>query len=221
MPFLFAVSGFKDSGKTTLCWKLVSILKNKGLDVAYLKHTHEAVLSSESTDTGRDNDVNIPRALWGPDGLILEFPHQDLMKENVLSLAFRGKDIVLLEGGKYLGCPKIWVGPVSGIPEGVPGVLACYSNPETPSDFRSFQPGSEDDIASFIYGLWEKAEEGKIELYIGDKRIPVKTFVSDFLARGLQGMLGALHGVCSFAPGISVFIKKEKRSRTISESSEV
>lgn len=219
MPFLFAVSGFKNSGKTTLCWKLVSMLQNRGLDVAYLKHTHEAVISPESTDTGRDNDVNIPRALWGPDGLILEFPDRDLIKEDVLSLAFRGKDIVLLEGGKSLGCPKIWMGPVSSIPEGVLGVLASYSNAETPSGFRSFEPGDEEDIASFIYGLWEKAEGGKIELYIGDKRIPVKTFVSDFLARGLQGMLGALHGVCSFAPGISVFIKKEKRSRSITESS--
>jgi hypothetical protein len=195
------------------------MLQDKGLDVAYLKHTHEPVLSPGSTDTGRNNDIDVPRALWGPDGLILEFPDRDLKKENVLSLAFRGKDIVLLEGGKYLGCPKIWMGSESSIPEGVPGVLACYSDPEAPGTLRSFEPGDEEDMVSFIYGLWEKAEGGKIELYIGERRIPVKTFVSDFLARGLQGMLGALHGVCSFAPGISVFIKKEKGARTISESS--
>ncbi|HCP07152.1 MAG TPA: molybdopterin-guanine dinucleotide biosynthesis protein MobB, partial [Synergistaceae bacterium] len=53
MPFIVAVSGFKNSGKTTLCRKLLPLLKDAGLDAAYVKRTHEEVLSPEGTDSGQ------------------------------------------------------------------------------------------------------------------------------------------------------------------------
>ncbi len=211
MPLLFSIAGFKNSGKTTLCWKILSLLKEKGLDVAYVKHTHEKVLSPDNTDTGKRSDLCLPRGLWGSDGLIMEFGDKDLDRKKALSLAFKGKDIVIMEGGKNMGCPKIWVGSPTDIPLHVRGVLACYCS-RTEEDLLTFTPGEEDEIASYIYKFWQRSEGNRIELYIGNKRIPVKEFVSDFLARGLRGMLSALHGVSSFDSGISLFIKSKKNN---------
>lgn len=209
MPLLFSISGFKNSGKTTLCWDILSRLKEKGLDVAYLKHTHENVTSADDCDTGKGGDHALSTGLWGPDGLLIEFGNENLEKDTVLSLAFKGKDIVIMEGGKYLGCPKIWMGLPSQIPPEVRGVLACYSS-QSENGMLTFNPGEEDKVASYIFNMWQKTEGERIELYIGEKRIPVKEFVSDFLARGLKGMLSALHGVASFDSGISLFIKNTK-----------
>ncbi len=211
MPLLFSISGFKNSGKTTLCWKILSLLKEKGLDVAYVKHTHEKVLSPDNTDTGKRSDLCLSTGLWGTDGLMMEFRDKDLDRKKALSLAFKGKDIVIMEGGKNMGCPKIWVGSPANIPPHVRGVLACYCS-STEEDLLTFTPGEEDEIASYIYGFWQRSEGNRIELYIGNKRIPVKEFVSDFLARGLRGMLSALHGVSSFDSGISLFIKSKKNN---------
>ena len=209
MPLLFSIAGFKNSGKTTLCWKILSLLKEKGLEVAYLKHTHEKVLSLDNTDTGKRSDLCLSTGLWGSDGLVLEFGEKDLDSKTALSLAFKGKDVVLMEGGKNMGCPKIWVGSPSDIPPDVRGVLACYCS-SLNENFLTFQPGEEDEVASYVYKFWKRSEGNRIELYIGNKRIPVKEFVSDFLARGLRGMLSALHGVSSFDSGIALFIKSKK-----------
>ena len=52
MPFAVAVCGFKSSGKSTLCYKLLKGLRSKGLRVAYVKRTQEEVLSPADTDSG-------------------------------------------------------------------------------------------------------------------------------------------------------------------------
>jgi len=44
MKAILAVSGFKNSGKTTLCLKLASCLRQMGVRVGFVKHTHENVV---------------------------------------------------------------------------------------------------------------------------------------------------------------------------------
>lgn len=51
-PMLFAISGVKNSGKTTLITKLIPILTEKGLKVATIKHDgHEFAPDVPGTDT--------------------------------------------------------------------------------------------------------------------------------------------------------------------------
>ena len=45
MPLLIAVSGFKDSGKTSLARTLLARLADRGLRLAFIKHTDRDVLS--------------------------------------------------------------------------------------------------------------------------------------------------------------------------------
>ena len=62
---IVAVSGKKDSGKTTLCRKLLRELDGMGIRTGYIKRTAEEVLSEKGTDTGSVADMGIGALLWG------------------------------------------------------------------------------------------------------------------------------------------------------------
>lgn len=106
MPFIIAVSGFKNSGKTTLCRKLFPLLKDAGLDVAYVKRTHEEVLSPEGTDSGQLAEVSGAVALWGPDGLRIEDSRKDLDPGSLAARFFPGRHLLLLEGERTFPYPR-------------------------------------------------------------------------------------------------------------------
>ena len=105
---IFAVSGYKNSGKTTLCQKLLIDLMGRGLKVGYLKRTHESVMPSADNDTGSIALKGVPALLAGSDGVRFE----DVLSEEAspVGLArryFPDADVVLVEGGKNLPLPKI------------------------------------------------------------------------------------------------------------------
>ena len=53
-PFIFAISGYKNSGKTTLITKLIPELKQRGYRVAVIKHDgHDFEADVPGTDSYR------------------------------------------------------------------------------------------------------------------------------------------------------------------------
>ena len=62
---IFAVSGFKNSGKTTLCRKLLSELARLGVRTGYIKRTSDEVLDDDDTDTSAVERMGVASALWG------------------------------------------------------------------------------------------------------------------------------------------------------------
>lgn len=53
-PFVFAISGYKNSGKTTLICRLIPELKRRGYRVAVIKHDgHDFVGDVPGTDSFR------------------------------------------------------------------------------------------------------------------------------------------------------------------------
>ncbi|HOI82085.1 MAG: molybdopterin-guanine dinucleotide biosynthesis protein MobB [Thermovirgaceae bacterium] len=207
MPFIIAVSGFKNSGKTTLCRKLFPLLKDAGLDVAYVKRTHEEVLSPEGTDSGQLAEVSGAVALWGPDGLRIEDSRKDLDPGSLAARFFPGRHLLLLEGGKNIPLPKIWVGSPEAIPEEVSGVVAFYDRDNPCEKERHFCAGQEKELARLVLAMVRKAEASPAEVYSREKRIPVKAFVGEFIAGALSGMLRSLKGDFDPEEGISVHIR--------------
>lgn len=207
MPFILAVSGFKDGGKTTLCKKLLSLLEEKGLDVAYVKRTHEEVLSPPETDSGLLAEASGPVALWGSDGLRVEDGRKDMDPGRLAAAYFPGRHLLLLEGGKELILPKIWVGDPEGIPEEVVGVVAFYDRDNPCGKERHFCTGQEEELAELVVTMVRKAETSPAEVYSKERRIPVKSFVGEFIAGGVSGMLKSLKGDFDPEDGVSVHIR--------------
>ena len=95
---IFAVSGFKNSGKTTLCMKLLEELGRLGVRTGYIKRTADEALSPRAADTGRAAGLGVSSALWGSDGLRIESPAAGVTPEYIVSRYFPDADIVIVEG---------------------------------------------------------------------------------------------------------------------------
>ncbi len=208
MPLVISVSGFKNSGKTSLSRDLVLRLSEKGFKVAYVKHTHEKVfLSGNGNDTGDILSEGVPSFLWGNEGIISETPDMDFSENNLNSEMFHPYDIVILEGGKSLNLPKIWVGPYPEDKD-IPGIICFYEPVEPLPGKKCFFKGQESDISNFIADFSFKLNTG-IEIFIKGRKIPVKKFVADIFTGSIIGMLSSLKGVNSLED-ISIFISKKR-----------
>jgi molybdopterin-guanine dinucleotide biosynthesis protein B len=193
MKAFVAVSGLKNSGKTTLCLDLASRLENMGIRVGFVKRTHEAILGTKGTDTGFFLGQGIPTILWGPDGIRGETREIQPELEWLVDRLMPDVDLVLLEGGKDLPLPRIWVGPPGDCPEGVGGVLAWYSREVRTEKVPSFGPGEEEQLARLLV---ERLVRGKdfpaISLHVDGRKVFLKPYLAKFLQESIQGMLRSL-----------------------------
>ena len=108
--FILAVSGVKNSGKTTVITKLLPELKKCGLQVAVIKHDgHDFEADVPGTDSWK-------YAQAGADGtcvfsakkyMVVKYAPAPSVEE--LIGAFPEADVILLEGFKYSEYPKIEV----------------------------------------------------------------------------------------------------------------
>ena len=210
MPFIIAVSGLKNSGKTTLCLKLLTLLLEDGVDAAYVKHTHENVLSPGGSDTGLLLEAASRAALWGPDGVRLEESDRKIDSAALAARFFPGRDLLLIEGGKSFPVPRVWVGSPLDIPEEVSGVVAFFDRDVPCAKERHFAAGEEADLAALLASMARGAEASPAEVYCGDKRIPTKAFVGEFISGAVKGMLRSLKGDFDLRSGVSLYLRHRK-----------
>lgn len=122
-PVVFAISGYKNSGKTTLTVKLVEKLTEKGYRVATIKHDgHDFEPDVPGTDSYRhrqagaygcavfsDNRWMVVKAQ--PENNELRITEKDLIQ------MFPEADIILLEGFKNSRWPKYFCRYPDSIPD--------------------------------------------------------------------------------------------------------
>ncbi|HRV99262.1 MAG TPA: molybdopterin-guanine dinucleotide biosynthesis protein MobB, partial [Aminobacteriaceae bacterium] len=189
MPLLIAVSGFKDSGKTSLARALLTELSGRGLSLAFMKHTDRDVLSPAGTDTGGIESQGIPCAYWGNDGLRMELPAAAPNSDTIAAL-FPEKDIVIVEGAKSISMPRIWVGSAESAPPEVKGVFACFDRAAEKGDGRFlYVPGEENELADRIAAFHERfANVRCVRVAVRGKRLPLKPFVAEMIRGSIAGL---------------------------------
>ena len=105
---IFAISGVKNSGKTTLICKLLEIFKEKGLKVAVLKRGgHDFEPDVPGTDTYRQIQAGAYGTAVFSAGKYMLVKQQPQISESELVEFFPEADLILLEGFKYSDYPKI------------------------------------------------------------------------------------------------------------------
>ena len=107
VPFIFAICGYKNSGKTTLIEKLIPILKRRGYQVAVIKHDgHDFESDVPGTDSYRHQKAGAyGTAVFSKNRFLITRQHE-YPNEKMLFLAFPEADIILLEGMKDSHYPK-------------------------------------------------------------------------------------------------------------------
>jgi molybdopterin-guanine dinucleotide biosynthesis protein B len=191
---IIAVSGYKNSGKSTLCRALLGAFSARGLNVGYIKRTGEFVGSPRGTDSGEVLVMGVPALLWGEGALRFETECGHGSEIDVRELAgkyFPRADIVILEGGKHLKLPRIWVLGENETPPEDAGIFAVYDRHGGGDGERRYGEGEVGRLASDILQKIDRADLSA-RVYVGGRELPMKDFVADFVAGGIRGMLGAL-----------------------------
>ena len=124
-PVVIAVSGVKNSGKTTLIANMLPLLAKAGLNVAVIKHDgHCFDPDPPGTDTGRFMAAGAAgTAIF--DGEKFKVVKRQPVTEDFLIAQFPEADLVLLEGFKYTPWPKLEIvrGNISRAPVCDPATL--------------------------------------------------------------------------------------------------
>ena len=107
MPYLFAISGYKHTGKTTLITKLIPILTDRGYKVAVIKHDgHDFEGDVPGTDSYKHFQVGAYGTAVFSENKVLIHKRASGVDESILMHAFPEADIILLEGFKGSDYPK-------------------------------------------------------------------------------------------------------------------
>ncbi|WP_127113764.1 molybdopterin-guanine dinucleotide biosynthesis protein B [Shimia sediminis] len=108
---VFGITGWKNTGKTTLTERLVKEFTRRGFTVSTVKHAHHAVdVDQPGTDSFRHRDAGASQVLlasanrWALMHELRGAPEPDL--DELLS-RLDPVDIVLVEGFKRAGHPKV------------------------------------------------------------------------------------------------------------------
>ena len=107
-PVLLAISGVKNSGKTTLIERILPKLKEAGYKAATVKHDgHDFEVDVEGTDTYKHRKAGVyGTAIFSKNKFMVIKEQKDTKEEELISY-FSEADIIILEGFKYSDYPKI------------------------------------------------------------------------------------------------------------------
>lgn len=106
-PFIYAISGYKNSGKTTLLEQLIPALSKKGYQVAVVKHDgHDFSCDIPETDSYRHKQAGaFGVAVFSSKRIFITREYSD-PNEQMLFKAFPDADVILIEGLKHSTYPK-------------------------------------------------------------------------------------------------------------------
>lgn len=106
-PVIYAISGYKNSGKTTLMTRLVAELVRRGLRVATIKHDgHDFQPDVPGTDSFRHREAGAYGTAVFSNHRFLVTKTWEQPDESALIAAFPEADVILLEGFKHSSYPK-------------------------------------------------------------------------------------------------------------------
>lgn len=155
-PAAIGIVGLHNSGKTTLIEKLIPLLMSRGYRIGTLKHTcHESFeVDTPGKDTFRHRQAGAETvAISSAAKTVFIKELKGELALEMLLRQFNCEDLVIVEGYKGAGIPKILVhreGFKSYPLAADPDILAIYS--ETPFDSKTpiFSSGKIDELALLI-----------------------------------------------------------------------
>jgi molybdopterin-guanine dinucleotide biosynthesis protein B len=203
MPVVVSVVGTSKVGKTTFLERLIPELGRRGYRIGTIKHdVHDSfAIDQEGKDTWRHREAGAQTvAISSPAriGLTKQVP-AELDLDTLVALYFQDEDLVITEGYKGGNKPKIeicrkerqaalmctekdgLVAVVADFPVG--GGLPCFALEDAAG------------VADLLEGRFLKGKpEPNLVIRLDGKKLPMKSFVKDFILGGILGMISTLRG---------------------------
>lgn len=158
---ILAVSGVKNSGKTSLLEKLIPALTARGLRTAVIKHDgHRFSPDRPGTDSFRMLEAGACGAAVFDDEK-LQLVKYAAVTEKELAALCPEADLILLEGFKYSCYKKIEVVPAGCAPVCDPGTLLALVTEGGPAlpGVSCFGREETEALAGLVYRWWERERE--------------------------------------------------------------
>jgi len=212
MPPVVSIVGRSKSGKTTFIEKLVAELKARGYRVATCKHTPEGL---DLNDRGKDNWRHLKAGsevtvVSSSEKMVLIKPvERDPALDEVVRLFSEDIDIILAEGFKQSGAPKIEVhrrevgSPLSSVRKRI--AIATDEPLETKA--KQFSLSDITGVADLLEEGFIKPQRERVSLYINNAPVSLTTFPRKFIASVVLGMVSGLKGVGKVSR-LDLFLRK-------------
>jgi len=210
---IIAVSGTKDTGKTTLVTKIVAELVKRGFTVGTVKHTHHG-FDTKGKDTMKHTEAGA-KIVVGSGNETFFTLQENLDLDTILSVLkfIKNPDYVVLEGFKHSKYAKVCtsdleddftIAKVNVFDMDEEDLELVVDLIEQRSygflqnmDYKKLNFKSSTDLAKAIVNGDLKYEEeikepADILLRIDDSIIPMNLFVQDFIKSTVEGMIKSL-----------------------------
>jgi len=199
---IISVVGKSKSGKTTLLRSLIIELKQRGYEVATIKHTDQDFEIDKAGKNSWQFSQSGSRivAISSPHKVaVIKQVERDLSPRELSRFISSDYDLILTEGFKQSNTPKIEVhrkeqgGELICPPQ---QLLAVVTDEPLAIDVPQFSRDEVQQIADLIESrLLAQGNGEDIDLFINDTYIPINLFVKNLLARMLVAMVSTLKGV--------------------------
>jgi molybdopterin-guanine dinucleotide biosynthesis protein B len=193
--------GRHNSGKTTFLEKVVRGLKEKGYNVAVIKHHKGGFeIDTRGTDTWRlaqaGSDVVV---ISSPDKVaMIKKPKQEMTLDQIKEMVQYGVDIVISEGYKFDDKPKIEVfrSEVSDkILSDEKDLVALVTDRRFDIEVPQFSFDDADGIVELIIEKFLKNNTGaEVSLIVNGAPVDMKPFIQNMFINTISGLVAALHG---------------------------
>jgi molybdopterin-guanine dinucleotide biosynthesis protein B len=203
MVAVLSVVGKSKVGKTTFLEKLIPEIKRRGYTVGTLKHdAHDHFdIDHEGKDTWRHREAGAQTvAISSPSRFALtKTTETELDIDTIIVAYFSEEDLVLTEGYKGGNKAKIEICRKDLQSEPLCSkedrLLAVVSDFTISLDVPQFSLEDISGIADFIEDrLLSKKTAPRVVLRLDGKKLPMKSFVQEFVMGGIMGMIATLRG---------------------------
>ena len=206
---IVSIVGLSNSGKTTLIEKIIPLLTKKGYRIATVKHcSHGFEMDKEGKDTWKHKKAGAKTIVAVSDkkiAMIRDIKERYKLEE-IRDRFIEDVDLIIAEGYKTERYQKIEVirdgvgkrplctrdnnliAIVSDRKINIKGVpLININNPKAVAQFieKRFVKNNKPS---------KKKKEGSVYLFVNGRRIIIKSFVQEWLARSVRAMVSTLRG---------------------------
>jgi molybdopterin-guanine dinucleotide biosynthesis protein B len=203
MPVVVSVVGTSKAGKTTFLERLIPELGRRGYRIGTIKHdVHDSfAIDQEGKDTWRHRQAGAQTvAISSPAriGLTKQVP-AELDLDTLVALYFQDEDLVITEGYKGGNKPKIEIcrkerqaAPICTEKDGLVAVVADFP---VGGGLPCFALEDVAGVADLLEVRFLKGKpEPNLVIRLDGKKLPMKSFVKEFVLGGILGMISTLRG---------------------------
>jgi molybdopterin-guanine dinucleotide biosynthesis protein B len=203
MPAVLSIVGKSQVGKTTFLEKLIPELNRRGYRVGTLKHdAHDHFeIDHEGKDTWRHRKAGAQTVAISSASrfALTKRVETEMDIDKVVAAYFSSEDLVLTEGYKSGNKAKIEICRKALQSETLCSkadrLLAVVSDFSVELDVPRFELDDVSGVADFIEERFPRKSAGpEVVLKLDGKKVPMKTFVQEFVMGGILGMLSTLRG---------------------------